>query len=512
MLCQSRREFGRSPIEAFDTEAQDSAGDASGTSPSNEALEKPLSAEAKLNQEPDRSNALLGRAEPKLPNNKILEDHSDTSPPEELVFVLLCACLIPTFSPGRILAQIDTGGITGTVHDPTGAVIPNATITLTNEATGVVTTTVSTSTGTYSFSGVRPGTYTVQGEAPGFQTFNEKGLQVHVQAVLTVDMPLATGKVANQITVTAAAPLLQAENASVGQTITSRAINDLPLQTRDWTSLAQLSAGVNTAPVGQPTSDSGTSSGAYYSVDGVNLWQNDFRLDGINDNIEIYGGNYTGTNAAIVPPPDAIEEFKLQSGDFNAEFGHSTGGVVNAVIKSGTNRFHGDLWEYWRNDVLNANLFFNKNRATPLPRPEYRQNLFGGTIGGPIFRNKTFFFFDYQGGRYVTPVPATSTVPTEGMIKSGFTNLQDLITDNTGTGTDALGRVFPHGTILDPATTREIPAGGVDPITGLTNNSGGAAYVRDPFYTGGSLAGKTNFVGDTAQPISFRPGASTPTQ
>lgn len=110
-------------------------------------------------------------------------------------------------------------------------------------------------------------------------------------------------------------------------------------------------------PVGQPTPGSGTTSSAYFSVYGGNVWQNDFRLNGINDNIEIYGGNYTGTNAAITPPPDAIEEFKLQSGDFNAEFGHSTGGVVNAVVKSGTNHFHGDLWEYWRNDVLNANLF-----------------------------------------------------------------------------------------------------------------------------------------------------------
>ena len=415
----------------------------------------------------------------------------------KFILAFFCAILIATFTPGRILAQIDTGGITGTVHDPTGAVIPNASITLTNEATGVVTTTVSTSTGTYSLSGIRPGAYTIQGEASGFETFVEKDLQIHVQAVLTVDMPLAAGKVANQVTVTAAAPLLQTENASVGQTITTRTINDMPLQTRDWVSLAQLSAGVTTAPVGNPSGDSGESDSAYFSVDGVNLWQNDFRLDGINDNIEVYGGSSVNNNAAIVPPPDALEEFKLQNGDFNAEFGHSTGGVVNAVIKSGTNRFHGDVWEYWRNDVLNANLFFNDLHHTA--KPEYRRNTFGGTIGGPIFKNKTFFFFDYQGVRQIQPVPATSTVPTVGMVSSGFKNLQDLITDNTGTGTDALGRVFPHGTILDPATTREIPAGGVDPITGLTNNSGSATYVRDPFYTGGSLAGKTNFVGDTAQ-------------
>ncbi len=400
------------------------------------------------------------------------------------------------FSTSGILAQIATGGITGTVHDQTGAVVPNVKITLTNDATGTATSTDSTSTGTYSLTGVMPGSYTLQGEAPGFQTFVEKGLQVHVQATMTVDMPLVAGKVANQVTVTAAAPLLQSESASVGQTITSQTINDMPLQTRDWVSLAQLSAGVNTAPVGNPSGDSGESDSAYFSVDGVNLWQNDFRLDGINDNIEVYGGSSVGNNAAIVPPPDAIEEFKLQNGDFNAEFGHSTGAVVNAVIKSGTNHFHGDVWEYWRNDALNSNLFFNN--LNHIARPEYRQNLFGGTIGGPVIKNRTFFFADYQGGRYIKPVPATSTVPTAGMVNSGFTNLQDLITYNSGSGTDALGRIFPHGTILDPATTREIAAGGVDPISGLTNTTGSPVYVRDPFYTG-SLAGKTNFVGDTAQ-------------
>ncbi|HTV06546.1 MAG TPA: TonB-dependent receptor [Acidobacteriaceae bacterium] len=407
--------------------------------------------------------------------------------------------LIAVFLPAPLFAQLDTGGITGTVTDPTGAVVPGATMTLTNVGTNAAQTMQSTSTGTYSFTGVRPGTYTLRAESPGFQTFIAHGLQIHVQQTATIDVHLKTGAVSQQVTVTAAAPLLQAENASVGQTITSEAVNDLPLQTRDWASLAQLSAGVTTAPVGNPSSDSGSSTSAYFSVDGVNLWQNDFRLNGINDNIEVYGGSSVGSNAAITPPPDAIQEFKLQSGDYNAEFGHSTGAVINAAIKSGTNQFHGDVWEYFRNDALNARPYFS---VPSQPQPEYRQNLFGGTLGGPIIKDKTFFFADYQGGRYVTPSPATSTVPTEGMINSGFTNLQDLITGNSGTGTDALGRVFPHGTIFDPTTTRELPASGYDAITGLTGTPG--AYVRDPFYTG-SLYGNTNFVGDTAQ-LNMIPG------
>lgn len=410
------------------------------------------------------------------------------------VVTALCALMIAMFVPNLLMAQVDTGGVTGTVTDSTGAAVPDAQVTLTNPATGIVQSTRSTSTGTYSFSGVRAGSYTLKGEAPGFQAFTAKGLQVHIQNTLTIDLHLSTGAVAQQVTVTAAAPLLQAENGSVGQTITSQTVNDLPLQSRNWASLSQLSAGVTTAPPGQPSGDSGSTSSAFFVVDGANLWQNDFRLNGINDNIEMYGGSSVNSNATITPPPDGIQEFKLQNGSFSAEFGHSTGGVINATTKSGTNKFHGDVWEYVRNDVFNANLFFNKIHNNP--RPEYRQNIFGATIGGPIFKDKTFFFFAYQGQRYVTPSPATSTVPTASMVSSGFTNLQDLITYNSSSATDALGRVIPHGTVLDPATTRQIPASGHDSVTGLSGTPG--SYVRDPFYTG-SLAGVTNFSGATSQ-------------
>ena len=409
--------------------------------------------------------------------------------------------------PGRVAAQLDRGEITGTVEDPSSAVVANARIVLTNDATGVKAETLSTSTGTYVFGNLLPGTYTIEAGTGGFQKYVEHGLIVHVQQVLTADVHLSTGNVEQSVTVTAAAPLLQAENAALGQTITNREVNDLPLVTRDWGALAELSAGVATAPPGQPTADSGSTASAYFSSNGGNVWQNDFRLDGINDNIEFYGGNYTGTNAAIVPPPDAVQEFKVQTGDFNAEFGHSTGSVVNAAVKSGTNGLHGDLWEYVRNNDLNANYYFNTNaNGTAKPIPSYHQNLFGATVGGPVYiprvlqgKDHTFWFFDYQGGRYVLPEPAGGeTVPTTGMVNSGFTNLQDNITYNSGTATDALGRLFPHGTILDPATTRVLPASGVDPVTGLTGTPG--TYVRDPFYrctTGGcpSFAGNntTNF-------------------
>jgi hypothetical protein len=415
------------------------------------------------------------------------------------MFLLTSILSFIVFAAYPLPAQIDTGGITGTVTDSSGAIVPNATVTLTNDGTAVAVVTKSTSTGTYSLNAIRPGTYTLRIEATGFETFVDRGLQVHLQNTLTVDVPLTTGAVKQEVSVSAAAPLLQAESAAVGQTITSQTVNDLPLNGRNWTSLPQLAAGTSTAPVANPSSNSGSTDSAYFSVDGVNLWQNDFRLNGINDNIEIYGGSSVGSNAAIIPPPDAIQEFKLQNGNFNAEFGHSTGGVINAAIKSGTNRVHGDVWEYFRNTDLDANIFFSNGQ----PVPAYHQNQFGATLGGPVFipkvyngKDRTFFFVDYQGDRLVTPAPATSTVPTQNMINSGFTNLQDLITYSGGTGTDVLGRTFSHGTILDPATTRPVVQGVMDSVTHLIPTSTG--YVRDPFYTG-SLIGTTNFVGATSQ-------------
>jgi hypothetical protein len=417
------------------------------------------------------------------------------------MLLLVSALCLMVVAPDLLSAQIDTGGITGTVTDSAGAVVPGVTITLINAETGVALSTKSTSTGTYSLNAIRPGTYNLRGESAGFQTFNDTGLQVHLQSTLTIDIPLSPGAVKQQVTVTAAAPLLQAENAAIGQTVTSQTVNDLPLNGRDWASLAQLAAGTTTAPVGQPSGNSGSTDAAYFSVDGVNLWQNDFRLNGINDNIEVYGGSSVNSNAAITPPPDAIQEFKLQNGNFNAEFGHSTGAVINAAVKSGTNQIHGDVWEYFRNTVLDANIFFKPLATSPVPA--YHQNQFGATIGGPVVipkiyngRDKTFFFVDYQGDRLVTPAAATSTVPTQNMINSGFTNLQDLL-GYGGTTKDALGRTISHGTILDPATTRAVTMGTLDTVTGLTPTSTG--YVRDPFYTGGSVAGITNFTGLASQ-------------
>ena len=435
-------------------------------------------------------------------NPSVLRDAFHTALRTLTAFVSVVIATLIVALPA--VAQIDTGGVTGTVLDPSGAIVSGAKIILTNNATKVASSTTSTSTGTYVFDAMRPGTYTLRSEASGFQAFVTRGIEVHVQKTVTLDIHLAPGDIAQVVTVTAAAPLLQAEDAAVGQTIGSDTVNNLPLNGRNWVSLANLAAGVSTAPVGQPSGGAGNTDSAFFSVDGVNMWQNDIRLNGINNNIEFYGGASVGSNAAITPPPDAIQEFKLQNGNFTAEFGHSTGGIVNAVLKSGTNQLHGNLWEYFRNEAMDANDYFNN--VNHKPRSEYRQNQFGFTLGGPVVlpkiydgRNKTFFFVDYQGGRTIQPSQSTSTVPTANMVNSGFTNLQDLILYNNGSRTDALGRKFSLGTILDPATTRSVAAGTADPISGIVNSSSKTVFVRDPFYSGGSVLGITDFTGKTAQ-------------
>jgi hypothetical protein len=393
-------------------------------------------------------------------------------------------------------AQITQGGVAGTVKDSSGAIVPNANITLTNRDTNVSLKTQSTSSGTYVFESVPVGAYTLKADAPGFKTYVLAGIEVHVQSVVTADVPLAVGEVSQQVSVTSAAPLLQAQDASLGQTIPSSQLNDLPLNGRNWLSLTQLSAGTSA------TSGSSPDNPGQLQDNGVSQAQVDYRLNGIDNNIDIFQAALNGAGS-VAPVPDAIQEFKLQAGNNSAEFGQFTGAVVNAVTKSGTNTFHGDLWEYFRNEDLNANDYFTKQQG--LQRAEYRQNQFGGTIGGPVYipkvyhgQNKTFFFFDYQRTNITQASSFTDTVPTANMKSSNFTNLQDLIAGNTGTATDGLGRTFSHGTILDPETTRPVAAHAIDPITGLTNTSGSTIYVRDPFYTG-SLAGKTNFTSNASQ-------------
>lgn len=408
-----------------------------------------------------------------------------------------------------LFAQVDTGSILGTVMDQTGAVIPHAKVSLLNVGTNFTVTTTGDDAGAYIFTPVRIGAYTVTAEAPGFSKAVQTNLTLNVQQQLVINLTLKPGEVTQSVEVTGAPPSLQTQDASVGQVVTSRTVNNLPLNGRNFTFLAQIVAGVNT-----PQADTrGNAASGAFSANGERPAQNNYLLDGIDNNSNTIDF-LNGTNFVVLPPIDAVQEFKVQTSNYSAQIGRAGGAVLNATVKSGTNQLHGDVWEFNRNDKFDAANFFEN--AGGIKKGEFRQNQFGFTIGGPVViphvyngRNKLFFFGDYEGMRRVQGSVFTNSVPTNLERSSGFSNLAELITQEQGnsTSTDPLGRIFPFGTVFDPATIRPASCGSVDPVSGLAPagaNPGDPCYgspagtqigyVRDPFYAG-SLLGMTDFTG-----------------
>lgn len=373
------------------------------------------------------------------------------------------------------LAQVDEGSISGTVTDSTGAVVPNAAVTVTNTDVGLVLQGTSDSTGGYIFSPVRIGHYRVSVTAKGFEKTTQQNLTVNIAQHLEVAVQLKPGAITDTVEVTTAPPALQTEEASVGQVVTEKTINDLPLNGRNFTFLAQLGAGTQSA---QADTRGNAASGAF-SANGLRPAQNNYLLDGIDNNSNAVDF-LNGTNFVVLPPLDAIAEFKVQTADFSAELGRAAGAVLNATIKSGTNSVHGSVWEFFRNDVLDARDFFE---PAGVKKAAFRQNQFGASIGGHIIKDKLFYFGDYEGLRRVQGQTTTATVPTLNEVSSGFTNLADLINGQPGAKqqTDLLGRSIPLGTVLDPTTTRLVTAGTADPVSGITPTQSG--FVRDPFGT-----------------------------
>ena len=413
--------------------------------------------------------------------------------PVSLKLVLL-AILVVLARPQTALAQVDTGGIVGQVSDASGARIQGATITLREESTGITNTVTTGNDGTYILSPIKLGVYTLTTAKKGFKTSVQQHIEVTIQSRLEVNPTLEVGAVTENVQVSSAAPILETQSSSLQQLVNTRAINDLPLNRRNASFLAQLSPGVTFS---QNDSRNLQASGSF-TANGLSRTENNYLLDGMDNNVQI-ADLVNQSQYVIMPPPDALREFTVQTSNYSAEFGHAAAAVLNISTKSGTNAFHGDVWEYLRNDYFDAKDYF----VLPTQRkPEFRLNQFGATLGGPVIiphlyngHDRTFFFVDYQGTRQVQGQTYTDNVPTAAERASGFTNLQDLITLQSGTRTDLLGRTFPTGTVFDPVTTRAITKGVVDPVTHLTATATG--YVRDPFYTG-SLVSTTNFATSAA--------------
>jgi Carboxypeptidase regulatory-like domain/TonB-dependent Receptor Plug Domain/TonB dependent receptor len=312
---------------------------------------------------------------------------------------------------GHALAQTTTGSISGTVTDATGSVVPNATITVTNVQTSISQSVQSNASGNYIFPALGTGDYALSAKAPGFGTLTQSGLHLDVSQNLTTNVQLSLGQVTQSVSVSASAALVELREAQLSTTIEQKQISDLPLNGRAAISLVQLVPGVTTFT---PSAIIGDTAGNKFSLNGTRTNENSYYLDGAFDtSFMSQGGN-------VIPNPDALQEFRVLTNNFDAEYGRYPGGVVNVITRSGSNTFHGLAYDYLRNADLNLKNYF-ATRVTPLV-----QNQFGGTFGGPILRDKTFFFGSYEGLRIATRTQILSTavnLPTPAETKGDFSAL-----------------------------------------------------------------------------------------
>jgi hypothetical protein len=391
------------------------------------------------------------------------------------------------------LSQSNKADIVGTVKDTGGAVVPDATVTITRVDTGAERTVKSSDSGEYSAPLLDIGVYKVTATKDGFQTVTRENIVLQTNDRLRVDIELTPGQVSAQVTVTVATPLVETDSSDRGGVVTGREVTELPLSGRNFTQLATLMPGVaaanntgfgGTGPDarqfnnGDPRAGDGgpgssnsqgstensrfaRSGGGALSVNGQRSTNNNFSLDGVDNNEPQFG------TIGVFPNPDAIAEFKVTTSIPPAEVGRAAGAVINTSIKSGTNDFHGSLYYYGQNSALNAyHPRLKRDRAdaisrgvtnlTPFTKAVQQIHEFGGTLGGPILKNRTFFFFDYLGQRNHLPFPASSTVPTLGSRNGNFTGFNNRDCDGDGSNSGALdgpvcnpftGVAFPNATI-----------------------------------------------------------------
>ncbi|MFZ3381352.1 MAG: TonB-dependent receptor, partial [Candidatus Acidiferrales bacterium] len=396
-----------------------------------------------------------------------------------LFAMLLGVSALPAFG------QIDRGAIGGRILDASGAVVPSATVTITNKATGVVVTTPVDADGEYQVLTLIPGTYSVKATAAGFDSVLHDDIHLHVQDHLSINFALKVGSVKTEIVVSGGEPVLETQTADLGSVVNEQHINDLPLNGRRYADLALLEPGVDKfyAPA-NPAPDR-------FSANGNSELQNNFLLNGIDNNS--FSENLQELSMQVVqPPPDALQEFKIQTRTYSAEFGNSAGAVVNATIKSGTNGYHGDLYEFFRNKVLDANTWINN--LTGIPRSGFSQNQFGGTFGGPIKKDKLFFFGDLE--RFTSREGATvqSTVPTPLMTQGNFTELPYTLANPQVPGQSGCyaGNIIQAG-CFDPVAQKLM---GLVAATATPNIPAAVAVEGIP----GSWTGAPNYVFATSIP------------
>jgi hypothetical protein len=377
-----------------------------------------------------------------------MSERAGTSVGRLAALFLICIGLVAGL-PRSVAAQAVTGTIVGTVEDSTGAVVSGAKVTIENTDTSLRRTVTTDAAGEYTAPSLPTGTYLVTAEMAGFKTAALSGIELGVTQRVKIDITLDIGNMTESVTIEASTPLLQTSTSELGTTVEEQQIQTLPLNGRNFVSLTRTVPGVLRGTPGSNIDGAGSlawRASASFSANGQRARDNNYMLDGVDN-------NETWLQTVVIfPSVDALDEFKLQTSTYSAEFGRSLGGVVNLQIKSGTNSYKGSVYEFHRNEAFDANNFFN-NRAGR-KKPDFQQNQFGGTIGGPIFKDRTFFFTDYQGHREQQGQTFLSTVPSMLMRQGNFSEINRVIYDAT-TGQPFPGNIVPRER-WDPASANVI--------------------------------------------------------
>ena len=375
--------------------------------------------------------SLLQRACPRSALPVVSRIHRSRALLHSFVFPALVVIFLLGVGP-QGLAQKDAGAIAGVARDASGAVIPGVTITASDVDRGTTVSTSSNASGEYVLEPLKVGRYAVRATKPGFTSVVSTPITLQVQQRAVFDISFTVGAANDSVTVTDTTAQLQTETSDLGQVIDSRQISNLPLNGRNFAQLALLSPG--TAPAAPGSRDQ---SSFGFSANGARSLQNNFLLDGIDNNSNL-PDLLNGSSYVIEPPVESLQEFKVQTSSYTAEFGRGNGAIINAVTHSGTNQIHGAIYEFIRNDALDARNYFDTVRQP------YKQNQFGFTVGGPIVlpklyngRNRTFFFADYEGFRSVDSEPIPAIVPTEAQRAGDFSGMLDYTTPITSSTSGA---------------------------------------------------------------------------
>ena len=382
--------------------------------------------------------------------------------------------------------QATTGAIVGTLTDPGSAAVPNGKVVAIEERTNLTSETITDPSGAFSFPALRPGLYRLEAEASGFRKLVRSGIELSVNDRLRIDLSMTLGAISESIQVTGSAPLIESESAALGNVIENRKIVNLPLNTRNPFQLALLSPGV--VP-GTNMGDAFNTS-ANFMINGNRGNVSEMLIDGITNSVPAANPILV---VAMFPSPDALEEFKVHTNGYAAEYGRSGGGIVNMVIKSGTNQYHGVLYEFLRNSKMDANDFFANSADRPIG--PFKRNQFGFAMGGPVVRDKLFFFVNYEALRERSRNQITGTVPTALERRGDFSQSRQMVG----------GSCLPVQ-LYDPSTTRSNPAGGsirdafpgaLIPASRLDAVAAKViGYFPEPTSAGAACTGINNFFSD----------------